>query len=272
MSRDVHQPPDIYQPPDVDEPPPPAPSRPEMRSSPGPGKSVSPEAWKSIGIGAVIALVVFLIPFTRFVFNYLNTLAHELGHSVIGWGFGYPSIPAFDWRYGGGITHTGHRNQLLLLLCFAAVAYLIFQLRESPRLRNVAIGLGAFYTIAAFTPIHEILHLAMGHGMELIIAGIFLYRAVSGSAVVHGVERPLYAACAFFLLIENLRLSWGLMFDVDARTAYGMAKGGGHWMDMSRLAREYLGMPLGAVASFLCLGVLVTPVLSYWAYLNLGDD
>ena len=36
--------------------------------------------------GAVIAAVVLSLPLARFVFAYLPTLVHELGHAATGWG------------------------------------------------------------------------------------------------------------------------------------------------------------------------------------------
>ena len=210
--------------------------------------------------------MVFLVPFSRFVFGYLNTLAHELGHAIMAWGFGYPAVPAFDWRYGGGVTMSGDRSTPLMLLIVGALGVWTYSQRDNPRARNVLLGFGAFYGLAAFTPIHEIMRLAMGHTTELIIAGIFLYRALSGSAITHSIERPLYAACAVFMILENIVLSWGLMLDADARAAYGMAKGGGHWMDMSRIARDYLGVGLPFVAALLFLACLATPVLAYLAH------
>jgi hypothetical protein len=40
------------------------------------------DALKTLAIGGLLAIVVSVIPFTNFVFGYLGTLVHELGHSV----------------------------------------------------------------------------------------------------------------------------------------------------------------------------------------------
>ena len=270
MSRDVYSPPKPL--PDVYEPPPEGHPPPRRHHDPQPTNTqlgLSLEAWKSLAIGSVIGVVVFALPFARFVFSYLNTLAHELGHSVAAWGFGYPALPAFDWRYGGGLTVTGSRSTMVMLMVFAVWAFLIYQLRDRPGPRNGAIVCAVIYSVIAFSPAQEVIRLAMGHTMELIIAGIFFYRALSGQAITHDVERPLYAACCLFILLQNLKLSWGLMFDIDARTAYGMAKGGGHWMDLSQIARDYLSVSLPTVAAALFLGCLLTPPITFLIFRRL---
>lgn len=240
------------------------PSEPEPPVGFSPGSDPRPlTGHKAALVGGVIGVVVFVIPFLRFVFSYLNILAHELGHTVAAWAFGYPAVPAFDWRYGGGVTLSSERSVPVFLICWAALASLIYLNRETPRFRNLFLIVAAIYGVAAFTDLHRIFELAMGHLTELCLAGIFLFRALTGRSVVHSVERPLYAACGVFMILGNLSLSWGLMTDVDARAAYGMAKGGGHWMDLDRLAIDYLGLGLPAVAFFLFAACWATPVAAY---------
>lgn len=240
----------LYTPPDPTPPPPAV-------------QSVTPEGRKNLRIGAVLGVVLFALPFTRFVLSYLDVLAHELGHALASWGFGYPAVPAFDWRYGGGVTLSSERSTPVMLICYGLFAVLLFALRAHPRARNLAGVLLVVYTIAAFTPLHELIQLAMGHVMELVIAGIFLYRAIAGRAITHAVERPLYAACAVFMMLQNAALAWGLMRSAESRELYGAAKGGGHWMDLSRIAHDYLGVGLPTVAFLLFLACLVTPCASY---------
>ena len=227
-----------------------------------------------MAIGAFVGLVVFLIPPTRFVFSYLGTLIHELGHTVVAWAFGYPAIPAFDFRHGGGVSmHLSGRSAFLVLVCIAAWAYLIVRVKDRVRVRNLVLVAAGLYALAALTPLHQMLELAMGHGAELIFAGIFLYRALSGAAVVHGqLERVLYAACGTLLVLENVHLSWGLVSDVDVRTAYGMAKGGGNMMDLDRIAIDFLSVPVQTPAGLLLIASLVTPVVTYLVFLNLGGE
>ena len=96
-----------------------------------------------------------------------------------------------------------------------------------------------FSLLLAVSPAHRHLMVLMGHGNELIIATVFIYRALSGSAVKVPAERPLYAACGLFIVFESLRFGAGLMTSEALRHAYEQAKGGGHWMDFSQLAGEF---------------------------------
>jgi len=227
--------------------------------------NLGPHGWLSVAGGALLAVIVLLLPRLDFIFQTFITLVHELGHALFGWLFGYPSIPAFDFMYGGGVTMHQQRAlplvySVLALLALAGVIY-----RHNLRTLAVLAGSALLYALCAFTRIHEVLNLFMGHGTELIIAGIFLYRGFSGFAVIHAVERPLYAFLGFFVLFSDLRFAWRLITDPVHRYLYEEAKGGGHWMDFSRIAEEYLRVDLSAVALFfLCCCLL--PPLAIWLY------
>ena len=58
------------------------------------------EGQVALASGLAVAVVAFAFPFSRFVFGYFVTLVHEMGHTLAGWLFGYPSIPALYWRGG----------------------------------------------------------------------------------------------------------------------------------------------------------------------------
>ena len=88
----------------------------------------------------------------------------------------------------------------------------------------------------------------MGHGFELIFAGVFLYRALSGESCHYPVERPLYAMLAFFTLAYDIRFAHGLIFDWQARADYLQGKGG-MVHDLALLAGQYAGGNLSAIAA-----------------------
>ncbi|MEM9553836.1 MAG: hypothetical protein AAGC60_06235 [Acidobacteriota bacterium] len=210
--------------------------------------------------------MVFAVPLLRFLLGYLSILVHELGHTVAGWAFGYPSIPSFDFRYGGGVTLLQERSTVLLLILYALFAWCVLAWRDVPARRNLALVVVALYSLAAFTSLHQLIVAAMGHAMELAIAAIFLYRALSGAAVASPAERPLYAMCGVFLAGGNLALAWNLMTDIDRRAAYSMAKGGACRMDLDVIAGEHLHVGVPAVAFLLLLATLATPLVAYLAY------
>src|SRR5262249_21436063 len=147
----------------------------------------------------------------RFVFHTLITLVHELGHAVASWAFGIPAIPSFDFVYGGGVTVSQGRSTGLMVLIYLALAALAYRIRDN---RGYLIALLAWvcaYTLAAFTAAHEAIEVAMGHGSELIFAGIFLYRALTGASCRVEGERPLYASCGFFILLNDAMFAVSLL-------------------------------------------------------------
>jgi hypothetical protein len=225
-------------------------------------------ALRSLGIGFAIALVVFLVPFLNYVFGYLITLVHELGHAVVAWLFGYPAVPAFDFMYGGGVTFHEDRKVLIVLLVYAAFAAGIYLYRRNRIASSVLGGAVALYTLLAFTPLHEILQIFMGHGAELVFAGIFLYRAISGEKIKVPAERPLYAFVGFFILLSDLRFAWRLIYSAEHRAMYENAKGGGHWMDFSRIAEEYLHTDLAAVAGVFLVACALPVVIALLVWAN----
>jgi hypothetical protein len=222
-------------------------------------------ARRALIVGGVLALVVFLVPFLRFVFHTLITLVHELGHTLVAWAFGIPALPAFDFVYGGGVTLHQGRSTGLTLLIYLALAALAYRVREN---RGYLIALAVWvcaYTLVAFTPLHEAIEIAMGHGSELIFAGIFLYRALTGDACRVPGERPLYAFCALFILLSDAAFALSLLTSAASVADYEEAKGGGHWMDFSRLADEYVHVDLQAIVFVFLIAVVLVPFAAYLA-------
>ena len=218
---------------------------------------------RALIVGGALSLVVFFVPFLRFVFHTLITLVHELGHAIAAWAFGIPAIPAFDFVYGGGVTIHEGRSTGLIILIYLGFAGLGYWLRSE---RGYLIALGAWvvaYTLAAFTPVHEALEIAMGHGSELIFAGVFLYRALTGQACHVAGERPLYAFCGFFILLSDAAFAISLLTSRANVADYEDAKGGGHWMDFSRLAEDYLHVSLQAVVFLFLVAVVLVPFAAY---------
>lgn len=227
---------------------------------------VEREGWLSLAGGAGITMLVVFVPFLNYIFSYLIVLVHELGHSVCHWLFGYPSIPAFDFMYGGGVAIHQDRQMILVGLIYLGFGYLFYLFRHNRLTFVLLVMLAAAYSFAAFTPIHEVISLFMGHGFELLFAGIFLYRAISGSAIIIAIERPLYAFLGLFIEFRDIRFAYQLMTSAAHQAEYEAAKGGGHWMDFSRIAEEYLQVDLSVVAGFFLLCCLLPPIVAFLAY------
>jgi hypothetical protein len=229
-------------------------------------KRIDKAGWQSLGGGLAITTGVLLLPFLSFVFHYILILVHELGHAVFGWLFGYPSVPAFDFMYGGGLTSHQDRKMIIFVIIYLLLAGLFYLFRRNRLTLLFLIGLAVLYTIITFTPLHQLVILFMGHGTELVFGAIFMYRALSGSSIIVPAERPLYAFLGFFVFFMDLRFTHRLMTSAEFRVDYGAAKGGGHWMDFSRIAHEILGVELTSVAAFfflMCVAALITAYLVF---------
>jgi len=159
-------------------------------------------------------------PFVKTVFHYLGILLHEFGHAFFFWIFGYPAIPRFDLAHGSGVT-TGLARQPVIF--WGIHGLLVLALCVCGRSKWKALGwltVIGLWVLFAHTRLHEVIILYMGHGTELLIAGVFLYRATTGEALEREHERPVYAASAFYLIIDNVLFSIHLMNDSVFRFRY----------------------------------------------------
>ena len=232
-----------------------------------PGANLSSAAWRALRLGGATALVVFAIPLSRFVFSYLIILIHELGHSLTSWLFGYPAIPTFDFLYGGGVSIQWQRSPALLGLVVVALGAMLWFFRRERRRLMITGTIVALFVIAAATAIHELLIVVMGHGAELLAVTVFYYRAFTGRRTRDALERMLYAACAVFVNLAVFVFGYRLMSSFLFQRQYEQAKGGGHWMDFSRLSDE-LGLSLTTIAGLFWLATLAPFVVAWLWHLN----
>jgi hypothetical protein len=230
-----------------------------------PREGIDRAGWTALIAGAVLAGCILPLSFASYVFSYFGVLVHEMGHALAGWFFGYPSIPAFDFVYGGGITSYTERAPLLAAIAQGALLWLAWIFRRNPPSLLLALAVAGLYALAAWTPLHDPVITAMGHGAELIVAGVFLHRAASGRACHHGAERVAYGFVGWFVTFDNLRFARRLVTSPFHREMYEQAKGGGHWMDFSVLAEQYLRVPLESVALAFFGLCLLAPALAILA-------
>jgi hypothetical protein len=235
------------------------------------GPLVDSLGWTSFGGGLVAAFLALQFWLTEAALGAMTTLVHEMGHAAFGWLFGYPSIPAFDFSYGGGVTLHQDRVVLLSAAVAAALAGGAYALRERAPLRNALIAALALYVPLASTRGHEAAILAMGHGGELCFATLALHRALSGRGCKLDAERPLYGLIGWFIVLSDVRFAWRLRASHLHRDLYESAKGGGHWMDFSRLADELFHVPLDTIAGVF-LALLVVPPLAALGLQRLRQD
>ena len=223
-------------------------------------------AWIMLLVSPIVALACFAFFWLRWTLETFKTLVHEMGHAVFGWLFGYPSFPAFDVMWGGGVTLYTGRSTILCILIYVGFAGLFWVYKKNRATLIVLAALVILYSVAALTSIHSVLIVFMGHGTELVIAGLFIYRSLSGRAVIHAVERPLYGIIGFFIAFSNISMAHKLLTNVYYREDYLNAKGGDMDMDFSVIASDYLHSDMTSVVIVFFICCLLCLALSFLAF------
>lgn len=220
--------------------------------------------WRTVGASLVLAALLLMSGQLTFLFSPLLTLIHEFGHASVAWLFGYFAVPAFDFIYGGGITMQSESQvALIMLTIYSGFGFLFYHYRRNDLTSRILLATVILYTVCAYTPLHTLLMVAMGHGFELIFAGIFLYRALSGSGCRYSIERPLYGMLGLFAVIYDLRFAFSLMIDREVRAVYELGKGDILDHDLVRIANEFLNIDLSFVALFFWLCCIATPIIAF---------
>lgn len=231
-----------------------------------PIRTLDRDSWQAVGAGLLLSLLLISSGQLSFFLSYLIIMVHELGHTFTAWLFGYPAVPAFDFMFGGGVTLHGDRYFILVWLVYLGLGGALYFYRYNRLTQKFLLALAAVYSFFAFTPIHNLLFVVMGHGFELIFASIFLYRALSGFACRYSIERPLYGMVGFFMVFYDLRFTHSLLIDPEVRAIYEQGKGGVIDNDFVRLARDYLQVDLGVVASLFWVLAALIPLMTFLIY------
>lgn len=227
-----------------------------------------------LGTGLVAAIIVYAIPFTRFVFSAIVTLFHEMGHAVVGWLLGYPSIPAFDFVYGGGITPHGAFRLPIALAVAAGFGYLGYLFRENrPVVAVIAVSFLIWLILVSAEWRRDIAFSAAGHISEFVLAAILFYQALAGIGWRNpDLERPLGAFVAFFVQINSMSFAWRLMHDADFLAWYKEGKGGMLMNDLESIALDlHIHTPLnpgiiGVTRLLFLFGFLPIAVALIWYF------
>lgn len=213
-------------------------------------------------IGAVLGIVVTLLPFVGFAAWFFGALCHEMGHSAMSLATGSPSLPAIRLD-GHAVAVSRDPIPFARVLIWAGLIALTWRVRQAGGSWKLWAGLACAYPLIAW-PAREVLVLYAGQFGELAFAGVFLWRAWTGGFTESPAERPLYAMLGWMLVVGNLVLAWGLVTDTEARAAYWESGSFGLTNDLIRVAHDHLGTALSTAAIPLLLGSLATPALAWW--------
>jgi len=218
----------------------------------------------AIAFGA--ALLVYVLPFTRFALMAMVTLFHEFGHAAAGWLLGHPSLPAFDFVYGGGLTSYGSFRLPLAILIGAGWVTLGWLVRSN---RKTVILVAALALVWLFFVSsdgrRDFAMSGAGHLGELVLAGAFFYMALANVGFKHPeAERPLALFVAFFVSIHSVHFAWRLRNDVDFLSWYRGGKGGMLMNDLESIALD-IQIVTGRVIGIegVALALLIASVLPF---------
>ena len=234
-----------------------------------------PTSWKdrlkhpltALAIGLACFPIAKLLYLPNYVFNFLTTLVHEIGHSLAAWLMGMPSFPTVSVAGGG---FTPWREQMILVCFFimAALGFCLYQFRERKRLRIVLGVALALYPILAFLGPANLIATAGGIFLEIAGAGV-CFTVVLAMPLRRPFERPLYALWGFWMLLNRawesiLMLKSPAYFDEQAIIQSGLAAG--ITSDLGRLRTELnvSDQVILLVILFLCLAAPAGAFLAAW--------
>jgi hypothetical protein len=208
-------------------------------------------------VGALLAPMFGLTPLLQRMGWFLGSLVHEMGHVLVSWFCGQAAVPAI--RLDGHAAAIHKEQEMVFVVAIgAALGWLTWALRRHPRWRVTAGVVTLLYPLLALTRAREVVFLLAGHGGEITIGAIFLWRARGDGFTGTLAERLTYATTGFFLLGRNVLLCHGLITSHAARAHYARSGSFGLTNDLLRIAHEHLLWPLPRVAG----GVLVLAVLA----------
>lgn len=121
----------------------------------------------------------------------------------------------------------GDRYTLLIVAYLALIGWFLWTRRRNRLTLGVVGGLTMAWLLLAYSEDwSRLAFTAAGNWGRLALGGIFLFRALTGVAVVHGVERWLYALIGWLQIVQAQSEAWDLIDDEDARERYFGGKGG----------------------------------------------
>lgn len=217
--------------------------------------------WGVLLVGAVLAPVFGLTPLLQRMGWFLGSLVHEMGHVLVSWFFGQAAVPAIRLDGHAAAIHKD-QEMLFVVAIGAALGWVTWALRRHPRWMVAAGLVTLLYPLLALTRAREVLFLLAGHGGEIAIGAVFLWRARGDGFTGTLAERLMYATTGFFLLGRNVVLCHGLMTSHAARAHYAHSGSFGLTNDLLRIAHEHLLWPLPRVAGLVLVLTVVAAALA----------
>jgi hypothetical protein len=151
-----------------------------------------------------VNLVIFLVPFFRYIAYSYTIVVHEFGHAVCAWATGYLALPTFDIVRGGGITMMSDSRSLIVLV--PVIFFLAFATYKWYRYSGVSglwvsAPLWIIYALFSFSgPMWRFLINSSGHAGEIITGAACIYFGLSAARF----NRPRHEKIILFTLGSNI--------------------------------------------------------------------
>ena len=211
---------------------------------------------KTMLIGAILAAVVTVLPFPRFVFGYMGTLLHEFGHTVAAWASGTPRSPPSTSSTAAESRRSTTASGRLMAALVRGVGLVALALPRAPS--GVAAAgdpRGTVPGAGRHTRPRDRDHV---HGSRDGIddrRGVPVPRAERLGGQASRSNGHLYAFLGLFLVFGEMRFAWGLANSQEKQIEYGIELSGipNDWL---RIA-DRLSMDLSTATG---LYLLLTPL------------
>ncbi len=207
-------------------------------------------------------------------FSLIDTMFHEIGHTVFAWLFGYPSLPSFDLQHGGGMSYYFERHWMIQVTAWLAAGYGAYLLYNDfdRRLFFAAITCIFVYIAVSMSDIHQIIIDFMGHGFSILTGSFFILRSLMGWTEKRPGEKWVSAFLGYFIIFSNIKLSWKLIYDIDYQEEYWNQKGSHGFGDFSKIA-DYMWLKNEEPVAWFCLTLcIIFLILPHWLYLKNHPD
>jgi hypothetical protein len=213
----------------------------------------------ALGIGLLAFPLAKLLWIPNYVFNFLTTLVHEIGHSACAWLMGMPSIPAVS-PLGGGVALWGEQKLWLCALWLAGLGYGAYVVRRRRALLGAALAAAGVYAPLALTRSGSELFAVAGGVLFEIGGAAACFYVVMAVELRRPYERPLYALWGWWMLLNRTaetvlmltnKAYWESQRVIQSGLAAGLPE------DLSRVQRG-----LGLAPELFLLLVLILCVLA----------
>ncbi|MDR3265083.1 MAG: hypothetical protein LBT15_03630 [Synergistaceae bacterium] len=151
-----------------------------------------------------VNLVIFLVPWFRYIAYTYTIVVHEFGHAACAWATGYLALPTFDIIRGGGITMMSNSRSLIMFvpviffLAFATYKWYVY--RGTSGLWAAA-ALWIVYALFSFSgAMWRFLINSSGHASEILTGLVCIYFGFSTAKF----NRPRHEKIILFTLGSHL--------------------------------------------------------------------